>query len=307
MKVRFDKKLVFKLLILILLAAACTPENNVLPTATPTPVTALPLKTAGVPQPDFQSETQTPLPLVLPVSTGKILSSGDGTTVNVRGGPGTIYERIGMLAGGKVVQVTGRSPSGDWWRVRADGIEGWVFSSYVVIEGNGHNVPCVAGVDGVCATAQIPPGNDQAIASIQKMFENKDLALSFREENGNPNADMRRTLIYSDDQGGEYWVDGQTFHVVQWLPGQATISSEVKNFEALLRLARSFADRQSPRFRLKVGTLSFTETSKDGLALAFRWEDRSISGHSLFPFLQIVMRTDGQILSYMNTLDILIK
>ncbi len=227
--------------------------------------------------------------------------------VYVRNGPGTTYDRIGSLPSGLEVQITGKSPHEDWWRVSADGMEGWVFSSFIALEGNAQAVPCVSGSAGDCGTSESPIGNDQAIASIRVMLDNSNISLSFLEENENPNADLRKSLIYTDEQGGEYWFDQQTLQVVQWTAGQTGSSGEVKTTAALRSIVITFADRQSPRFRQNSGSLTFTETSKDGTTYAFTWEDRTFPGHVLFPFLQVVIRADGDIINYHNTLDVLEK
>jgi hypothetical protein len=52
---------------------------------------------------------------------------------------------------------------------------------------------------------------------------------------------------------------------------------------------------------------SFTQMTKDGSNYGFRWEDQDNTGHMMPPFLQVVIRTDGEILQYMNTLDIWTK
>lgn len=297
----FDKKSVLLSFIILLLAVGCTPGGVGYPTA-------IPSKTANELQPIVHTKTQTAAPtLALSIATGKILLGAGETFVHVRSGPGTNYDRIGTLPAGRVVQVTGRSLHGDWWRVSADGIEGWVFSSYVIVEENAQAVPCVAGSESNCAAAETPFGNDQAIASIRAMLGTQDLPLFFLKEDGNPNADLRKTLIYADEQGGEYWVDKQTLQIVQWMPRQTENSGDVKTIDTLRSIARTFAERQSPKFRQKDSSLTFTESTKDGSAYAFRWEDRAITGHMMFPFLQILIRTDGQILNYHNTLDILEK
>ena len=82
-------------------------------------------------------------------------------------------------------------------------MEGWVFSSFVIVEGNAQAVPCVAGAAGDCGAAIVPTGSDQAIASIRMMLDNSNISLSFLEEKDNPNADLRKSLIYTDEQGGE--------------------------------------------------------------------------------------------------------
>ena len=303
----FDKKVLLFSVIIIILVVGCTPGVVANPTSAPPPVsTAIPSKTVNELQPSAQKETQTPVPTIAPpIVTGKIVASD--SAANVRSGPGTTYDRIGTLPGGVKVQVTGRSPQKDWWRVSADGIEGWVFSGLVIVEGDTQAVPCIAGSEGNCTPLENPSGNDQAIASIRAMIGAQDLPIFFLNEDDNANADLRKTLIYADEQGGEYWVDKQALQIVYWMPGQTENSGDVKTIDLLRSTARTFAERQSPLFRQKESSLTFTETTKDGSAYAFRWDDQSITGHSMFPFLQILIRTDGQIINYYNTLDILEK
>jgi hypothetical protein len=305
MKIYFDQKPVLFLALIALLTVACTPIVGILPTTTLPVPSLLPSRMITEQSPLLSMEITTDVPLsTLPAASGKILPDDGDIVVYVRSGPGTTYDRIGSLPVGKEVQVTGRSPHGDWWRVYADGVEGWIFSSYIIVEGNVQIVPCVSGAAGDCGASESPIGNDQAIASICVMLDNSNISLSFQEEKGNPNADLRKSLIYTDEQGGEYWVDQQTLQVVRWTAGQTGSSGEVKTIAALRTLAKTFAMRQSPRFRQNSGSLTFTETSKDGTTYAFRWEDRTLPGHVLFPFLQVVIRTDGQIINYHNTLDI---
>ena len=303
----FDKKALLFSVIILLLVVGCTPGVVDNPTATPSPVsTAIPSKIANELHLIAQKETQTPVPTIAPlIGTGKIVASE--TFVNVRGGPGTTYDRVGTLPGGTKVQVTGKSPQNDWWRVSADGIEGWMFSSLVIVEGDAQAVPCVVGSESKCVTAEIPSGNNQAIASIRAMIGVQDLPLFFLREDGNPNADLRKTLIYADEKGGEYWVDKQALQIVYWMPGQTEISGDVKTIDMLRSAARTFAERQSPMFQQKESSFTFTESTKDGSAYAFRWDDQSLTGHTLFPFIQILIRTDGQIINFYNTLDILEK
>jgi SH3-like domain-containing protein len=291
--------------IILLLVGGCTPGvvgNQ--PVTQPPVSTAIPSKTAIEFQPIVQTETLTPVPtLALPIVPGKIATSE--TFVTVRSGPGTTYDRIGTLPGGTVVQVTGKTTKMDWFRVNADGIEGWVFSSLVIVEGGAQVVPCIAGSESKCVTAEIPSGNDRAIANIRAMIGVQELPIFFLKEEGNPNADLRKTFIYTDEKGGEYWVDQQALQIVYWMPGQTENSGNLKTIDMLRSTARTFAERQSPIFRQKESSLTFTVSTKDGTTYAFRWDDRSITDHMMLPFLQILIRTDGQIINFYNTLDIL--
>jgi uncharacterized protein YraI len=53
------------------------------------------------------------------------------TVVNLRAGPGTVYDLIGSLIQGQTAIVTGKSADGRWWRIDVDGKTAWVFAPLV--------------------------------------------------------------------------------------------------------------------------------------------------------------------------------
>ena len=57
--------------------------------------------------------------------------------INVRDGPGVLYNRVGVLVAGQRVPALGRSPGGDWIEISypgAPGGAGWVYSFNVTLE-----------------------------------------------------------------------------------------------------------------------------------------------------------------------------
>ncbi len=99
------------------------PVPNLIPTPTPT-ITPTPTPTATptvTPTP-----TATPIPVLRPGGRGRI----DAETLNVRAGPGTGHDRIGVLLQGQVVSILEGPQEADgyrWWKIRTeDGLEGWV-------------------------------------------------------------------------------------------------------------------------------------------------------------------------------------
>lgn len=93
--------------------------------------------------------TNTTAPVV--VTQGPVINPNDptcrvvtDTSVNLRTGPGTVYDRITTLAGGTQVPITGRVGNNTWWQVRFGTITGWVSDEFVTIYGN-------------CANVSIPP------------------------------------------------------------------------------------------------------------------------------------------------------
>jgi hypothetical protein len=57
--------------------------------------------------------------------------------VNVRLGPGTEYDKVGVLIAGQEAPALGRSPGGDWIQIEYPGVPdniAWVYASFVVLE-----------------------------------------------------------------------------------------------------------------------------------------------------------------------------
>ncbi len=96
------------------------PTPAPLPTDTPVPPTDTP-----VPTPTPEPPTPTPLPPQVYANQA----------VNVRGGPGVNYPRLGALVPGQRYPVTGKNPAGDWWQIDYNGRAGWVTDSLVSKEG----------------------------------------------------------------------------------------------------------------------------------------------------------------------------
>ncbi|MBN2007479.1 MAG: L,D-transpeptidase family protein [Anaerolineae bacterium] len=110
--------------------AAVTPTW---PAMTPVIPTAAVVSTAA--------PTATPVPTATPAGmTGPHISTAQNT-VNVRQGPGTAYDRLGLLAPNSEAQVTGWN--GAWWQVTYNGTPGFV-SGDVVIAYEINGVPEVA-------------------------------------------------------------------------------------------------------------------------------------------------------------------
>ena len=76
--------------------------------------------------PDFTPTLETPL-ITVSVDT------------NCRTGPGSIFERVGVLLEGETAEVVGREPKGEYWYIRNpdEGLEYcWVWGEYATVTGN---------------------------------------------------------------------------------------------------------------------------------------------------------------------------
>lgn len=67
--------------------------------------------------------------------------------VNVRSGPGTTFAIVASLAENDLVELLGKTPTGDWWQVRtAGGATGWVFAQLVEAQGDVSTVAVAANI-----------------------------------------------------------------------------------------------------------------------------------------------------------------
>ncbi|MBI1278161.1 MAG: SH3 domain-containing protein [Anaerolineaceae bacterium] len=66
------------------------------------------------------------------------------TGLNLRSGPGTVYDRVGLVAGGAVVPIIGRVGDNSWWQIRYGINVGWVSGQYTSIYGICSSVPVIA-------------------------------------------------------------------------------------------------------------------------------------------------------------------
>jgi hypothetical protein len=110
----------------ILPAVVVTPTAAPTTEATATPTVAAPTAT---PVP-----TATPQPTVAPTPVVPV-AVVQAANVNVRGGPGTEYPRVGSLVAGQTCAVTGRNGAASWWQLSCPGVNGWVLGDLLALGG----------------------------------------------------------------------------------------------------------------------------------------------------------------------------
>lgn len=66
------------------------------------------------------------------------------TGLNLRSGPGTVYDRVGLVAGGAVVPIIGRIGDNTWWQVRYGITVGWISGQYTSIYGICSSIPVIS-------------------------------------------------------------------------------------------------------------------------------------------------------------------
>jgi hypothetical protein len=96
--------------------------------------------------------------------TGPIIVVPD--QVNVRTGPSTEYELIGVLIAGQTAPAIGRTAGGDWIQVAYAGVPNniaWVYSPFVVLDPPGAFLPVVE--PPATATPRVTPTIDPTLAA----------------------------------------------------------------------------------------------------------------------------------------------
>lgn len=88
---------------------------------------------AQIPTVDIPTVTGTPIgPYII------VRQDAEQTQINVRSGPGTFYDKVGVLLTGQQVPAKGRSVGGEWVLVDYPGVPGgvaWVYSPLVEVMG----------------------------------------------------------------------------------------------------------------------------------------------------------------------------
>ncbi len=112
-----------------------------MPAATKPPATPTAAATAtAVPSP-------TPVPATPTPAAPKITANQN---VNVRGGPGSNYAKIGELTAGQAFDIVGKNSAGDWYQFSFNGQQGWVRQDFVTLTGD-------AGVVQIAQNIPAPP------------------------------------------------------------------------------------------------------------------------------------------------------
>lgn len=106
------------------------------------------------------------IPTVTGTPEGAVIRvNADNDQINVRSGPGTDYETIGVMIAGQEAPAFGRSAGGSWIQIGYVGVEGgvgWVYSPLVTLL-RGTNLPILEPPP--TATPRVTPTIDPTLAS----------------------------------------------------------------------------------------------------------------------------------------------
>jgi hypothetical protein len=225
--------------------------------------------------------------------------------VNLRSGPGTDFDVMGQLNEGVIVPVIGMTALRDWWQLSFDGGPAWVYAPLVEFTGDPSMVPVVDGRIPVL----VPSSDidfDRATEVIDAFMGMSNMHLLLVEGSAMPNANLRPGWKLIDDSGRLYWLDVETYQLVQIEPFPliSVDTTGPKSIEELRQIARQFAEEHSAQFAELEEELTYSEGDKLGLRFFFQWEDRSRLWSFMPPMLQVGLTSDGQVFSWLNTLDL---
>jgi DNA-binding CsgD family transcriptional regulator len=153
---------------------------------------------------------------------------------------------------------------------------------------------------------------DADMALIRQIMGKSDLKLTFQSITDIANGAGRGAALYTDEVGAKYYVDIETSRLATIDPNfqsHPQISTDqIKSMDELRGIARQFASTNSPRLAELESILLYEENCKMDICF-FRWDyrnkDWSGTDWSMMPpFLQVAVLTNGQIATYINTLDL---
>jgi hypothetical protein len=225
--------------------------------------------------------------------------------VNLRLGPGTDFEVIGRLTEGVEASVIATTASRDWLQLFLDDAPAWVYAPLVHFVGD----PLSVLITGAGGSVPIPSSDinlDRATKVIESFTGKSGIRLSQVDVSAIPNAGLRPGWQLVDESGMIYWLDVETYHLVQIEPAPLVNAdpSGSKSVEELRQIAERIALEHSLQFGGLMDLLVYSEGNMLGQTFFFQWEGWTKPGGSMLPMLQVGLTSDGQLLSWLNTLDL---
>ena len=153
---------------------------------------------------------------------------------------------------------------------------------------------------------------DADMALIRQIMGKPDLKMTFESVGSISNAPWQNAAVYTDETGTKYYVDIETSRLAAIEPNfpshPEVPTDQTISMDELRGVAKQFAMTNSPRLAELEIELLYEEGCKGDICF-FRWDyrnkDWSGTDWSMMPpFLQVGILTNGQIVTYINTLDL---
>jgi len=156
-----------------------------------------------------------------------------------------------------------------------------------------------------------PKAMAAAIANIKDLAEDQSLQIHLVDIKDNPYSNNGKNVdMYYDSKGMEYMVDAATNKVVEFVfaptpPMESSyrMTPRLRNSQ-LKQIADAYLTKHISDFsQVKISSdFVYTESSKDGLTYAYRWEAKTKpAGEDMPPFIQLVVSAAGDNMSFNDT------
>ena len=159
---------------ILILAAGCTPAAvPAPPTAPPTaPVAANPTDAPTSLPPTATLETVNPQPtptaVPAPIERQPLAATVNVNSLNLRSGPGTLFEVLSTLPLGSKVTALGMTPGNDWVEIEDENNQtGWVYAELLTLDGNLATLPLLEAPQSLSINGKIIDQNGQTINGVQ--------------------------------------------------------------------------------------------------------------------------------------------
>src|SRR5690606_13001894 len=110
-----------------------------------------------------------------------------------------------------------------------------------------------------------------------------------------------------DEMGNSYYISQETLRPIEFTLQRPYTAENAapKTPEALREAAEQIARTHSTQFETLRDSLYYSEGAKSGENFFFRWEMRGTDMGGMPAFLQIGLKQDGTLFSYINSIDFL--
>lgn len=146
---------------------------------------------------------------------------------------------------------------------------------------------------------------ETVIANLRTLLGAPTLELAIKGLDRSPNATNYQSVLFVDSEGNNYYIHPETLQPVEFnLGGPQKTSGSAKTPDELRAIAEEIAKTHSIRFEDLKDNLTYREGNK-GENHFFRWEMPDTDVGDMPALLQVGLKQDGSLFSYINSLDFL--
>lgn len=214
-----------------------TSTAEIIPVNTSTQSAQLPTLTAAVPAATTQASA------TLKTATAAPQHAALQTGVNLRNGPGMLFDIINAYNQNQSVLVLGQAPAGDWYQVQTpDNRTGWMRSAVLTLDGLAMDLPVIVPTDVLTIRGHVYTSSKNPASHI-------GVSLLEKDSNTSPQKDVGNT-----DAFGEWYIYLPTSLAGQWTLRVDSYSCESNTVNSACGLIGQFPPAQTVSLPLAEGT-----------------------------------------------------